>query len=252
MFYNIYFSPTGGTKRVADIISSGLFGEYRNVDLCCEIEAIGFDANDVCLVSVPSYSGRVPEIAIKRIKKLKADGAKAVLNCVYGNREWEDTLTELQDTVVDCGFVCVGAVAAVAEHSIFRQFAAGRPDLDDEKELLEFVERIKKKLQDGVFEELVLEGNHRIYKEAAKGGAFKPQANELCLQCGLCSEGCPVGAIDKNDPRNTHREVCISCMRCVNICPVHARDFDKDFMKTMSEKMAPKLSGNKKNYLFIT
>ena len=47
MFYNIYFSPTGGTKRVADIISSSLFGEYRNVDLCCEIEAIGFDANDV-------------------------------------------------------------------------------------------------------------------------------------------------------------------------------------------------------------
>ena len=105
MLYNIFFSPTGGTKRVADILVNCLGSEYRNIDLCCDIDEISLAADDVCLVSVPSYSGRVPEIAVRRIKKIKGSGAKAVLNCVYGNRAWEDTLTELQDTLEDCGFV---------------------------------------------------------------------------------------------------------------------------------------------------
>ncbi len=251
MNFSIYFSPTGGTKRVADILANRIVGAYQNIDLCRNMDEISLTAQDVCIISVPSYSGRVPEIAVKRIRIIKANGAKAVLNCVYGNREWEDTLTELQDTLEDCGFVCTAAVAAVAEHSIFRQFAAGRPDSEDEKQLMEFADRIKAKLNDGVFGDLHLAGSHGTYKEVAKGGAFKPQANELCTVCGICAESCPVGAIDKRDPRKTDRETCMGCMRCVSFCPKHARDFDAAFMQTMSEKFAPKLSGHKENHLFI-
>ena len=37
MNYNIYFSPTGGTKKVADILVKGFGGEFQNVDLCREV-----------------------------------------------------------------------------------------------------------------------------------------------------------------------------------------------------------------------
>ncbi len=251
MYYNIYFSTTGGTKRVADILANRLCDNYLSIDLCRHIEPISLTSEDVCLVSVPSYSGRVPEIAIERIRKIHGNGAKAVLNCVYGNRAWEDTLTELQDTLVDCGFICVAAVAAVAEHSIFRQFAAGRPDNDDETALNGFADLIKGKLQSETFGNLHLEGSHGTYKEVSKGGGIKPEANDRCTVCGICAEECPAGAIDKHDPRKTDREICIGCMRCVSLCPKHARDFDAEFMKTMSEKFAPRLSGRKENYLFM-
>ena len=179
MLYNIYFSPTGGTKKVADILVGNLGGGGCEVDICCDIEKMMLQTEDVCLVSVPSFAGRVPQIAVERIKKISGNGAKAILNCVYGNREWDDTLTELQDTLVSCGFVCVAAVAAVAEHSIFRQFAAGRPDKEDAKELIEFARKISAKLDSGVFGELILAGSHGSYKELANI-PFKPEANDTC------------------------------------------------------------------------
>ena len=135
--YNIHFSPTGGTRKVADILCCALDGEFNEIDLCRNIEQTSLGEDDICLVSVPSYGGRVPITAIERLKKISGNGAKAVLNCVYGNRAWEDTLTELQDTLEEQGFRCVAALATVAEHSIFRQFAAGRPDEKDKSELLE-------------------------------------------------------------------------------------------------------------------
>lgn len=118
-------------------MTEGLHGEYQQIDFCHDIENISLYESDVCLISVPSYGGRVPAAAIERLKKISGNGAKAVLNCVYGNRAWEDTLTELQDILEEQGFQCVAALATVAEHSIFRQFATGRPDEDDRAELLE-------------------------------------------------------------------------------------------------------------------
>ena len=95
--YSIYFSPTGGTKKVADILTSNLSGAYEEIDLSREVTPLSLNEADVCIISVPSYGGRVPAIAIQRLRLLSGNGAKAILNCVYGNREWEDTLTELQD-----------------------------------------------------------------------------------------------------------------------------------------------------------
>ncbi len=103
-YYNIHFSPTGGTRKVADIICGALEGEFNEIDLCCNIVQMSLCEEDICLVSVPSYGGRVPVTAIERLKKISGNGAKAVLNCVYGNRAWEDTLTELQDTLEGLGF----------------------------------------------------------------------------------------------------------------------------------------------------
>ena len=53
MLYNIYFSPTGGTKKVADILAGNLGGVVCKVDICCDIEKNDF-ASGGCLSGVGS------------------------------------------------------------------------------------------------------------------------------------------------------------------------------------------------------
>ena len=136
-FYNIFFSPTGGTKKVADIIINGTKQEAEVIDLIKEpdkIKKAQFKKDDVCLVGVPSYGGRIPSVITEMFRNVKADGTKAILAVVFGNRAIDDTLLELQDILEASGFVCIAGMEAVAEHSLLHQFGTGRPDSQDEKE----------------------------------------------------------------------------------------------------------------------
>ena len=58
-----------------------------------------FSENDICLIGVPSYGGRVPRTAVERINGFKGNGASAILVVSYGNRDYDDTLIELFDVV---------------------------------------------------------------------------------------------------------------------------------------------------------
>lgn len=157
----LYFSPTGGTKRTAQHLAGALGGETLCTDLT--VHPAQSAPADAAVIAVPSFGGRVPPLAAQRIRQLKGGGAPAVLLCVYGNRAYEDCLVELQDLASEAGFRVVAAVAAIAEHSIARQYAAGRPDAQDLARLSAFGEAIREKLACGELTEPELPGN-RPYK----------------------------------------------------------------------------------------
>ena len=174
---------------------------------------------------------------------MHGNGARAILVCVYGNRAYEDTLVELRDTASRAGFTVIAAVAAVAEHSIARQYAAGRPDADDEAVLRNFAERIRRKIDNGDTGEPEIPGN-RPYRKAA-GAGIVPKAIRACVKCGVCATKCPVGAIDAKDPSFVDKELCISCMRCVAVCPHGARRVNR-LMLALVGRMLKKVCSERK------
>lgn len=283
--YKITFSPTGGTEKVAEILTRTLGYSFSEIDLLDrqqDFSRYEYKKEDVCLFAVPSFGGRVPQTAAERILQMKGNGARAVLAVVYGNRAYEDTVIELQDTVRQAGFTVIAAVAAVAEHSIMRQFAQGRPDAADQRELEAYGAKIRRILDDskesarseegmGILSEkadtaaeindagkenetekeklaektLEVPGTHpyRTYN----GVPMKPKAGRACDRCGLCAAKCPVGAIPSKQPNQTLEDVCITCMRCVKVCPRGARSCNPLMVKAASLKMKRACQDRKKN-----
>jgi len=87
--YQIDFSPTGGTARVADVISKALEMPVSKIDLseaATDFSAVSLEKEDLAVIAVPSYGGRVPATATQRIEKINGNHAAFVIVCVYGNR----------------------------------------------------------------------------------------------------------------------------------------------------------------------
>ncbi len=155
------------------------------------------------MVAVPSYGGRIPSVVTDMFRNVKADGTKAN-SC---GSIWETVrLTTLcwsyrmfwRHQV----FVCIAGMEAVAEHSLMHQFGTGRPDQQDEKELLEFAAKI---LQNSETQKDTLHftGN-RPYREYNGVSAQKPAANGKCTSCGRCAKECPArchSALQSKDDR---------------------------------------------------
>ena len=63
--YNLYFSPTGGTKKVMGLLAEALGGAKQgNLANPGEVSVV-FGKDDVVLLGVPSYGGRVPALAVE-------------------------------------------------------------------------------------------------------------------------------------------------------------------------------------------
>lgn len=243
----IVFSPTGGTQNVAQIMSEKWDKEAVKIDLGnakTDFKKCKIAEQDMVLIAMPSYGGRAPAAAIERLKQIQGNGAKCTLVCVYGNRAYEDTLVEMEDAAKESGFQVVAAVAAVAEHSIMPQYASGRPDASDCKQLRDFAAQIA----DTAGSVPVIPGN-RPYKKAGNGGLV-PKAEKSCVKCGLCSEKCPVQAIDPQSLVADSKK-CISCMRCVKKCPQKARKVNGMMVSAAALALKKACSVRKENELFI-
>ena len=249
----IVFSPTGGTQKVADIIASELGGSFKRVDLSdpgMDFDQVSLDKGDLAVIAVPSFGGRVPALAVERLEKIHGNQAMCAIVCVYGNRAYEDTLLELGDAAGKSGFRVIAAVAAVAEHSIAHQYAAGRPDEADSRQLRDFAGKILEKVKGGDGASAPQLPGNRPYKKSG-GSGFVPAADQRCNGCGLCAEKCPAQAISRENPRETDGEKCISCMRCVSICPQSAREMDSARTAAVAQALAKVCSDRKDNQLFI-
>ena len=105
--FEIVFSPTGGTQKVSGLVAGALDKNTVTVDLTdsgLDFSAVSMTEDDVAVISVPAYAGRIPAVVADRLGMVRGNGARAVLVCVYGNRAFEDTLVELEDVAKHAGF----------------------------------------------------------------------------------------------------------------------------------------------------
>ena len=220
----LYFSATYTTKRVVEAVAAGLSDEVTAYDITNEAptDEVAIPADELLVIGVPVYAGRVPVMAVERLRRFKGDNTPAVVVAVYGNRHYDDAVLELHDIMTEQGFRTVAAGAFVARHSIFPKVGKGRPDAEDLSEIKRFAEKSAELVATG-FGEIALPGN-RPYKVPG-GIPIWPTASKKCTACGACARLCPTGAIDPASSKGVDKTKCIKCGRCIVVCPTKARRF---------------------------
>ena len=69
----ITFSPTGGTHRVSEYLCKGFGAESSFTELCTKQQKLKYPdikADDLVVVSMPVYAGRMPALAVERLNLL--------------------------------------------------------------------------------------------------------------------------------------------------------------------------------------
>lgn len=245
----VYFSPTGGTKKVCMSMASAMAGDIRETDLCTVHGECSFGPEDVVIVGMPVFGGRIPAFGAEKLLHCHGNGAAAVTAAVYGNRAFEDALLELNDCLEKQGFRIAAGTALLAEHSMVREVAAGRPDQGDMEDIRAFAARILEKLGRDSWKAAQVPGN-RPYRDW-KQMPVTPLTDDSCIACGLCAGECPTKAIPVDAPDTTDSGKCILCMRCVSLCPVRARQLPPQAARMLEQKLLPVKDIRQKNELFL-
>ena len=220
----IYFSPSGTTKQVVEQVASNFDKKSETYDLLNFSEAKEFSSQDIAIVGLPIFAGRLPKSGRERLAKLKGNNTKAIAITNYGNAHVSDALLELVDLLKENNFDVVAAATTVSHHSIFDGVAVGRPDEEDIEKINEFSKKCTDKLESGESLKSELPGNRPYvdYKQLP----FEISCDEtVCAFCYDCVSVCPEKAIPDDDPIDTDLDICSRCSACISICPEDARKF---------------------------
>ncbi|MDW7661699.1 MAG: EFR1 family ferrodoxin [Bacillota bacterium] len=238
----IYFSATDTTQKIVRAIGSGIASEYVEYNITLpkvREKVLSFDSDDLVVFAIPVYAGRLPSFLTTFLKKIRGNHTKAVFVVVYGNRNYDDALLELKDSLEDNGFIGLATGAFIGEHSYTNQVGTGRPDKDDLNVAYEFGRVIKEKLiSEPIGQETKLHVKGQFpYKEITLVEPIAPVTNEECTQCKICASHCPVAAIDFNDCHKVDSSICVRCCSCIRKCPVNAKSMDHPFILQLTERL---------------
>ena len=263
--YLTYFSATHTSQKVGRAIAEGYGATEPIEELDGTFEPISsntLERNNLLIACVPVYGGHVAPIALKRLEALRGNQTPAVAVAVYGNRDFETAVLELQTFLTERGFRVIAAAAFVGEHSYSTSehpIAPNRPHSEDLQEARQFGQAIHQKVESADepaltdADQLVCpdsgEENLRGFIDFIKACQAKAQAQpqakpikqvpivneDLCTHCGACANVCPTGAIEENNPILVNADKCIKCCACVKSCPEHARSLATPFGPVLSK-----------------
>lgn len=242
----MYFSATGTTRkivcRIADKIAEMSGFSQTETDFTlpgARLSAPAIAADEIVIFGVPVYAGRVPNVLLKYLSSVKAEGTPVIPVVVYGNRNYDDALIELRNILEAGGFRSFAAAAFIGEHSFSRILAAGRPDEEDMRLADIFAAGAYNKYRICGANELPhpieVKGCDPVrpyYTPRDRKGTpvnilkVKPKVDpDKCVRCGRCAALCPMGSIDPSDVTQ-YTGICIKCGACEKGCPAGARYFD--------------------------
>jgi ferredoxin len=258
----VCFSPTGTTKAIIQGVARGI--HQRSVELIditkpqARKQPLQTLEDELLVVAVPVYVGRVPALVNEWLHTIEARHSPTVCIVVYGNRDYDDALLELKDTLIKRGCIPIACAAYIGEHSFSNSetpIAVARPDACDLHHAELFGRKIAEKLMSISSSDLISDihvpGSYP-YRGATKTWVVDFIAvSDQCSQCGVCAEVCPVGAVDLENSTVIDKEKCILCCACIKRCPQKAKTVKPGLVKDAAVRVSERFKERKEPVFFF-
>ena len=204
--------------------------------------------NELVIIGVPVFDGRIPKLASEKLSKMKANNTKAIVVLNYGNIDYGDALLEITELLKNNNFDIVGIAATVSQHSQFSEIAGNRPDAKDMEKINEFSKNIIEKLKSNTTNEIFVNG-YKPYSDYVKPDFSVNCDEDLCIECMDCFYTCPEDAIMENSPTLTNLDDCTRCSTCINVCSENARSFGgSGYSSAMEDAMSIGMERNEAEF----
>ena len=244
----LYFSGTGNSRRVAELLAGLLGQECRPLKPSMRGTTIELPAGESSLIWVfPVYSWGVPPYVRQIVRSVNFDHSKAVTmhavmtcgdDCGQADRMWRKDLKKRR---WKDGAVCT--VQMPNNYVAMKGFDVDPKDLENKKlaaaptRVAEVAAKIMESEESGRQITDVVAGGFAWLKTAViypwfVRFAMSPsrfKATDACIGCGKCERTCPLGNITMDNdshPGDNRRPCwgkdCAGCLACYHICPTHA------------------------------
>lgn len=257
----VCFSPTGTTKAIVQNIANGL--KCNNIELIDITRPVDREQllrtkeDELLIVALPVYMGRLPALLSGWLHSIKAESTPAVCVVVYGNHAYEDALLELKDVLISCGCKPFAGAAYIGEHSFSSEelpSSAGRPDVSDLCHAELFGHKIQEKLLSFTtvddITDVIVPGNFPYGGVTDLWKVDFISVNKACLQCGICAEGCPTGAIAPGNSKLIDIQRCTLCCACIKNCPQNGKAMKPGLMKEAAIRCTKLITRKESEWFF--
>lgn len=238
----VFFSGTGGTKRIAEAFEKELVKRNKTVEMKklgaernfgAEAESAG-ERTELYILLYPVYAFDAPKPVYDWIEQLGKNHAGkniAVISVSGGGEVWPNTgcrnnccakLEEKGMQIIYDNMMCMPAnmLTEVSDHLAMH--------------LIKVIpEKVNKALDDILSGQVKRTHFHKsslrnFFSNMENKNAYKFAQDftigDKCNGCGWCAKNCPMGniVISEETSRPEFLDQCIICMRCIYGCPLHA------------------------------
>jgi len=241
----VYFSGTGNTAKIGQIISSKLneLGIQANIINITPFndrkKILDFNEYDALVFGFPVYGSVIPSVCRDWLDTIKGENKHCAMFFTYGGPTMGIAHYHTKLLLNKQGFKVLASAEFLGKHSynIAKgfNFLENRPNQDDFNVAKEYAIKLfeiftKEKREEIIFEkhekaDSIME---RIRNKGKTVRKWVPSRNgKDCSMCRTCEESCPTNAFNA-DTGEADKEKCINCMRCVTACPDEVIEFNID------------------------
>ena len=228
-----YFSGTGNTEKISEVIASELTKSNVKVDVFNITSYEERQKNhdlvpyDAILFGFPIYAWQVPKVIRKWLKSLNGEGKRCATFFTYGGVAVGAAHYDTKEILEGSNFILIGSSEFPGKHTFNLagwDFLENRPDKGDFDIAKKFARKILKKFQDKEIRRIKIK-DPRISKQILerfekidKNFPTPSRRGKECSMCRICEELCPSKAMNA-EAGEADNDKCLRCLRCMINCP---------------------------------